>query len=148
MGATLFESVFIESARLLFWWYVVSGVVLVSVATLAWAGDLGVEGARLRHGIGSPLSCILGLPRVALCYGGPLVFLILRRLLLALGAYGLTLGVRAVGATFRRDEQLLLVGVVLLGLGLALGLILPLLRRRFSPLDAQLLREVLDREAL
>jgi len=129
LDRVLWETAFIEGAQLLFWWYLVAGVVVVALAMLAWAGDLGTEGARLRHGIAGALGWLIGLPRVPLSSKSALLFLMLRRLLLGTGAYMLTQGLRAVGATFVWDGQLLLAGGIILGLGLVMGLFLPLMQR-------------------
>lgn len=128
-GHPLLENVFIESSRFLYGWYWVTGVASILVGTLAWAGDLGTEGARLRYGAGSVLSWMLGLPRVPLG-GSPLLLLVVRRVLLGVGAFLLTKGLQPVGATFVRDEELLLVGGTVLVVGLALGLLALLVRRR------------------
>ncbi len=129
VGTVLLEEALVDGFRFLFWWYVVMGVVTISLAALAWAGDLGTEGARLRHGIATALGWMLGLPRVPLQYKSALVFLILRRLLLGVGVYWLTRGLRAVGATFVWDERLLWAGGLALGVGLLMGVLVPLLRR-------------------
>jgi len=132
-GSALLETSFIESARFLLWWYVTTGIAVVFLAALAWAGDLGTEGARLRHGIPSTLGWLIGLARVPLTWGSALIYLLLRRLTLGTGAYLLTRGLREVGALFVRDERLLLIGGVLLAFGLAAALLVPLLRRWTSP---------------
>lgn len=134
-GTMLPEDVFIGSARFLFWWYLATGIVGISLGALAWAGDLGVEGARLRHGVATALGWMLGVPRLPLQYWGVLFFLALRRALFVAGAYLWTEGLRAVGATFARDDRLLLLGAVLLGLGVLSGLLVPLLRRVALPLE-------------
>jgi hypothetical protein len=125
----LWETAFIEGVQFLFWWYLIAGVVVVALAMLAWAGDLGTEGARLRYGIAGALGWLIGLPRVPISSKGALLFLMLRRLLLGVGAYLLTLGLRAVGATFVWDEELLWAGGIILGLGLVMALFVPLLQR-------------------
>ncbi len=127
------EDVFIGSARFLFWWYLSTSLVGVSLGALAWAGDLGVEGARLRHGVATALGWMLGVPRLPLQHVGVLIFLVLRRALFVVGAYLWVQGLRAVGATFARDDRLLLVGAVLLGMGVLSGLLNPLLRRLLPP---------------
>lgn len=132
LGTILPEDVFIGSARILFWWYVATGIAGVSLGALAWAGDLGTEGARLRHGVATALGWMLGVSRLPLQYVGVLFFLAARRTLFAGGAYLWTQGLRAVGATFVRDDQLLLIGAVLLGVGVLSAALTPLLRR-FAP---------------
>lgn len=131
-GSALFETAFIESARFLFWWYVVAGSAAVFLAALAWAGDLGTEGARLRHGIPSTLGWLIGLARVPLSWGSALIYLFIRRLALGTGAYLLTQGLQEVGALFIWDERLLLIGGVVLAFGLVGALFVSLLRRRIS----------------
>ncbi len=133
-GTVLPEDVFIGSARFLFGWYLATSLVGISLGALAWAGDLGVEGARLRHGVATALGWMLGVPRLPLQHVGVLIFLVLRRALFVTGAYLWTRGLQAVGATFARDDQLLLLGAVLLGVGLLSGLLVPLLRRVAPPL--------------
>ena len=117
------ETVFIEASRFLLVWHVVSGFILIASATLAWAGDLGSEGARMRHGVATPLAWALGLPHVPLSSLSPLLALAIRRLLLTLGAFWWMRGLRAVGAEFVRDEPTLIAGAIALGLGLLLGLL-------------------------
>jgi len=129
LGTILPEDIFIESARVLFWWYVATGIVSVSLGALAWAGDLGTEGARLRHGVATALGWMLGVPRLPLQYVGVLLFLAVRRTLFAVGAYLWTQGLQAVGAIFVRDDQLLLIGAVALGSGLFAIALVPLLRK-------------------
>ncbi|GEM_PF-2935223 len=128
-GTVLPEDVFIGSARFLFGWYLATSVVGISLGALAWAGDLGVEGARLRHGVATALGWMLGIPRLPLRYVGILLFLTLRRALFVAGAYLWTQGLQAVGATFARDEQRLLLGAVLVGLGVLSGGLVPWLRK-------------------
>ena len=78
---------------------------------------------------------MLGVPRLPLRHVGVLIFLVLRRALFVTGAYLWTRGLRAVGATFTRDDQLLLIGAILLGLGVLSGLLIPLLRKMTPPLE-------------
>lgn len=125
----LLEDVLVDGVRFLFHWYISTGVVTISLGALAWAGDLGTEGARLRHGIISPLSWMIGVPRLPLRDGKILLFLAVRRLLLVVGAYLLTRGLQAVGATFIWDGRLLLAGGIILGLGLIAVVFSPILRR-------------------
>jgi hypothetical protein len=134
-GTVLPEDVFIESARFLFWWYLATSLMGISLGALAWAGDLGVEGARLRHGVATALGWMLGVPRLPLQYVGILLFLTVRRTLFIAGAYLWTRGLQAVGATFTRDDQLLLIGAILLGLGILSATLNPLVRRLAPPLE-------------
>lgn len=122
LTSALPETVFIETARFLLGWYVLSGLVLVASAVLAWAGDLGSEGARMRHGVATPLAWALGLARVPLSAMGPLIALAVRRLIFVVGAFWWVQGLRPVGAEFVRDDPTLIAGAVALGIGLTLGL--------------------------
>ena len=125
----LLETAFVNSVLALTWWYAAAGVITVSLAALVWAGDLGTEGARLRHGVSSSLAWMLGLPRVSLHRKGVLYFLLLRRTLLALGSYLLMQGLQPAGATFIWDESFLWAGGALLAMGLMAFLFVPLLRK-------------------
>lgn len=123
------ETVFIEASRLLFGWYLASGFILVATASLVWAGDFGSEGARMRHGVATPMAWALGLARVPLASLTPLLALVIRRLILVLGAFWWTRGLQAVGAEFVREESTLIVGAVALAIGLLLGLLRRPMRR-------------------
>lgn len=136
-GTVLPEDVFIGSARFLLGWYLTTSAVGISLGALAWAGDLGVEGARLRHGVATALGWMLGIPRLPLQHVGVLLFLAGRRALLVAGAYLWTRGLQAVGATFARDDRLLLIGAILLGLGVLSAALNPLVRRLAPPLELQ-----------
>ena len=132
LNPALPETVFIETSRLLFGWYLLSGFVMVATGTLVWAGDFGSEGARMRHGVATPLAWALGLARVPLSSPTPLLALALRRLILGLGALWWMQGLRAVGAEFVRDEPTLIMGAVAIGIGLLLGLMRWPMRRLIS----------------
>ncbi len=123
------ETVFIEASRLLFGWYLTTGLLTVATATLVWAGDFGSEGARMRHGVATPLAWALGLARVPMASLAPLMALAVRRLLLGVGAFWWMQGLRAMGAEFVRDEPTLVMGAVALGIGLLLGLLCWPMRR-------------------
>jgi hypothetical protein len=129
MGNQLLETAFVVSARFLFWWYLATGLLLISLAALIWAGDLGTEGARLRHGVVSALSWMMGVPRMPLHLKGALYFLMVRRLFLGVGAYFLVRGLQPAGATFAWDERLLWAGGIALFIGLITSSLPPLLRR-------------------
>ena len=121
----LFETAFIQVTSFLFWWYVATGVSSVLLATLAWAGDLGTEGARMRVGIATPISWMIGLSRTPLNSFWTLLFLIVRRGLFVGGAYLLTQSVQAVGAAFAQDNLLLLFGGISIMVAIFLGFIRP-----------------------
>ena len=131
----LLETAFVGSIQFLFWWYVLAGALTISVAALAWAGDLGTEGARLRHGISGSLGWMLGLPRVPLYHKGALYFLMTRRWLLGVGAYLLTRGLQSVGATFEWGEGVLWAGGITLGIGLLALVFVPLMRKSVASLS-------------
>lgn len=133
------ETVFIEASWLLFGWYLVTGCVMVATAVLVWAGDFGSEGARMRHGVATPLAWALGLARVPMASLMPTAALAVRRVALILGAFWLTRGLQAVGAEFVRDEPMLIMGGIAVGIGLLLGgLRWPMRRLARSPrLDAE-----------
>ncbi len=125
----LYETSFIESARFLFWWYALAGAFVIGVAVLSWAGDLGTEGARLRHGVSSALGWMIGLPRVPLRRKSALNFLIVRRLCFSVGAFLLVRGLQPAGATFEWHEGRLWAGAITVSVGVLLFAIVPLLRR-------------------
>ncbi|MBI1729130.1 hypothetical protein HY229_08375 [Candidatus Acetothermia bacterium] len=125
----LWETTIIQSAQFLWWWYLLTGLFLSGIVILAWAGDLGVEGARLRAGIATPVSWLTGLSRIPVNHLGVVVFLCARRLILLLGAYFLMQGIQAVGALFTRDESYFVLGGVFLALGLGMGLFSSAIRR-------------------
>ncbi len=129
LEASLWETLFIESAQILAWWYAIWGICAVTLAILAWAGDLGAEGARLRTGIATPLGWLIGLSRVPVSHPGVILFLLTRRLLFFAGAYFLTLGVRAVGALFVQDELYIAIGGICIILSLVMGLFTGKLKR-------------------
>jgi len=128
----LLETALVDSIHFLLWWYVAAGVVTISLGALAWAGDLGTEGARLRHGVSSALAWMLGLPRLSLRRKSVLYYLMLRRVLLGLGAILLAQGLQPIGATFAWDERYLWAGAVLMGVGLIASVFLPVLRKLLS----------------
>lgn len=125
----LLETAFVNNVHFLFWWYVATGVVTISLAALVWAGDLGVEGARLRYGISSSLGWMLGLARVPLQYKRTLYFLLVRRLLMGAGVFLLMRGLQPAGATFAWDEGYLWVGGIVLGVSLLALVFVPLVRK-------------------
>jgi hypothetical protein len=129
LGIVLWQTAFIEISQFLFWWYIGSGVLAVGLAVLAWAGDLGTEGARMRHGIASNIGWIIGLSKVPLTHVTPVLYLALRRGLFIFGAYLLTQGVQAVGATFSQDDLSILLGAFCLAGSLLGGLATPQFRR-------------------
>lgn len=137
LGIVLWQTVFIEISQFLFWWYIGSGVLAVNFAVLAWAGDLGAEGARMRHGISSNIGLLIGLSRVPVNQIWPVIYLAFRRGLYVLGSYLLTQSVQAVGATFAQNDLHILAGAFCIICGLAVGLVAPQFRRAVFRYPAQ-----------
>ena len=124
-GTPLFETAFIQISNFLFWWYVGTGIAAIGLGILAWAGDLGTEGARMRVGIATPISWMIGLSRKPLDSVWTLLYLIFRRGLFVGGAYLLTLSVQAVGAAFAQDNLMMLLGGICLLVALSMGFLRP-----------------------
>jgi len=125
------ELAIIQTIHILFWWYLSTGVIILTLTTLAWAGGLGSEGARMRFGIATPLAWLSGINRMPLTNGFVFIYLSVRRALFLVGAYFMMHSFHDIGTGFIRDEVAFLGGMFALIAGLVVRLINPHFTREY-----------------